>query len=94
MRSISSRVFAPAARARVAAEWRGSWNRSPSTPAARVASSHVATIKRMTIQRLENVGIVVDDLASATTFFVELGLKRSWVLGCLSGWPVMVLGAA
>jgi catechol 2,3-dioxygenase-like lactoylglutathione lyase family enzyme len=29
----------------------------------------------MTIQRLENVGIVVDDLAAATTFFVELGLK-------------------
>ena len=29
----------------------------------------------MTIQRLDNVGIVVDDLAAATTFFVELGLK-------------------
>ena len=29
----------------------------------------------MTIHRLENVGIVVDDLTAATTFFVELGLK-------------------
>lgn len=29
----------------------------------------------MTIQRLENVGIVVDDLAAVTTFFVELGLQ-------------------
>jgi len=29
----------------------------------------------MTIQRMENVGIVVDDLAAAMTFFVELGLK-------------------
>jgi catechol 2,3-dioxygenase-like lactoylglutathione lyase family enzyme len=29
----------------------------------------------MTIQRMENVGIVVDDLAAATEFFVELGLK-------------------
>ena len=29
----------------------------------------------MTIQRLENVGIVVDDLAAATEFFVELGLE-------------------
>ncbi|HLM06771.1 MAG TPA: VOC family protein [Blastococcus sp.] len=29
----------------------------------------------MTIQRLENVGIVVEDLAAATEFFVELGLK-------------------
>jgi hypothetical protein len=35
----------------------------------------------MTIQRLENVGVVVDDLAAATTFFVELGLTGSWVLG-------------
>ena len=29
----------------------------------------------MTIQRMEHVGIVVDDLAAATAFFVELGLK-------------------
>jgi catechol 2,3-dioxygenase-like lactoylglutathione lyase family enzyme len=29
----------------------------------------------MTIQRLEHIGIVVDDLASATEFFVELGLE-------------------
>ena len=31
-------------------------------------------IQRMTIQRMERVGIVVDDLAAATEFFVELGL--------------------
>ena len=35
----------------------------------------VATVERMTIQRVEHVGIVVDDLAAATAFFVELGLK-------------------
>ncbi|HEV7962181.1 MAG TPA: VOC family protein [Actinoplanes sp.] len=29
----------------------------------------------MTIQRIEHVGIVVDDLAAATAFFVELGLE-------------------
>ena len=29
----------------------------------------------MTIQRIEHVGIVVDDLEAATAFFVELGLK-------------------
>jgi catechol 2,3-dioxygenase-like lactoylglutathione lyase family enzyme len=29
----------------------------------------------MTIQRLEHVGVVVDDLAAATAFFVELGLQ-------------------
>jgi catechol 2,3-dioxygenase-like lactoylglutathione lyase family enzyme len=28
----------------------------------------------MTIQRMEHVGIVVDDLTAATEFFVELGL--------------------
>ena len=34
----------------------------------------VASVKCMTIQRLEN-DIVVDDLAAATAFFVPLGLK-------------------
>jgi catechol 2,3-dioxygenase-like lactoylglutathione lyase family enzyme len=29
----------------------------------------------MTVQRMEHVGIVVEDLAAATAFFVELGLK-------------------
>jgi catechol 2,3-dioxygenase-like lactoylglutathione lyase family enzyme len=29
----------------------------------------------MAIRRMEHVGIVVDDLAAATTFFVELGLE-------------------
>jgi hypothetical protein len=29
----------------------------------------------MTMQRLENVGIVVDDLAAVTTFFISLGLE-------------------
>jgi catechol 2,3-dioxygenase-like lactoylglutathione lyase family enzyme len=29
----------------------------------------------MTIRRMDHVGIVVDDRAAATTFFVELGLN-------------------
>jgi catechol 2,3-dioxygenase-like lactoylglutathione lyase family enzyme len=29
----------------------------------------------MTLQRMDHVGIVVDDLAAATAFFVELGFK-------------------
>jgi catechol 2,3-dioxygenase-like lactoylglutathione lyase family enzyme len=33
------------------------------------------TIVPVTIQRMEHVGIVVDDLAAATEFFVELGLE-------------------
>jgi hypothetical protein len=35
----------------------------------------ISTIEHMTIQRTEHVGIVVDDLAAATEFFVELGLE-------------------
>jgi hypothetical protein len=31
--------------------------------------------RRGTIQRMDNLGIVVDDLAAATAFFVELGLE-------------------
>ncbi|MBV8816685.1 MAG: VOC family protein, partial [Verrucomicrobia bacterium] len=29
----------------------------------------------MTILRMDNVGVVVDDLAAAVAFFVELGLE-------------------
>ncbi len=34
----------------------------------------ILAIEHMTIQRMEHVGIVVDDLAAATEFFVALGL--------------------
>ena len=34
------------------------------------------TIEHVTLQRMEHVGIVVDDLAAAAEFFVELGLVR------------------
>jgi hypothetical protein len=52
---------------------------------------HTATVERMTIQRLENVGIVADDLAAVTTFFVELGLElqakgRSKTIGWTAWW--------
>jgi catechol 2,3-dioxygenase-like lactoylglutathione lyase family enzyme len=40
----------------------------------------------MTIQRLEHVGIVVDDLAAATEFFVELGLKLQGKGPVEGGW--------
>jgi catechol 2,3-dioxygenase-like lactoylglutathione lyase family enzyme len=33
-----------------------------------------STVEHMTLQRMEHVGIVVDDLAAAIEFFVELGL--------------------
>ncbi len=36
----------------------------------------VAAVGCMAIQRMEHVGIAVDDLAAATGFFVEFGLLR------------------
>jgi hypothetical protein len=49
------------------------------------------TIEHMTLQRMEHVGIVVDDLAAATEFFVELGLVLqgegpSKVAGSTASW--------
>src|SRR4030088_3178148 len=52
----------------------------------------VATIKRMTIQRMDHVGIVVDDLAAATAFFVELGLKLQGEGQVEGGWADRIVG--
>jgi catechol 2,3-dioxygenase-like lactoylglutathione lyase family enzyme len=46
----------------------------------------------MTIQRLEHVGIVVDDLEAATAFFVELGLKLQGEGQVEDGWVDRVVG--
>jgi catechol 2,3-dioxygenase-like lactoylglutathione lyase family enzyme len=46
----------------------------------------------MTIQRMEQVGIVVDDLAAATAFFVELGLKPQGEGPVEGGWVDRVVG--
>jgi catechol 2,3-dioxygenase-like lactoylglutathione lyase family enzyme len=35
----------------------------------------LCTVERLTVQRMDHVGIVVDDLAAATEFFVQLGLE-------------------
>jgi catechol 2,3-dioxygenase-like lactoylglutathione lyase family enzyme len=52
----------------------------------------VATVERMTIQRMEHVGIVVDDLAAATAFFVELGLELQGEAAVEGGWVDRVVG--
>src|SRR6266516_3875861 len=44
------------------------------------------TLERMTIQRMDHVGIVVDDLAAATEFFVELGLELQGEGPVEGGW--------
>jgi catechol 2,3-dioxygenase-like lactoylglutathione lyase family enzyme len=46
----------------------------------------------MTIQSLENVGIVVDDLAATTAFFVELGLKLLGAGPVEGDWVDRVVG--
>src|SRR6266542_4241412 len=50
------------------------------------------TVERMTIQRMEHVGIVVDDLEPATAFFVELGLKLQGEGQVEGGWVDRVVG--
>src|SRR5215211_1662723 len=46
----------------------------------------------MTIQRMDHVGIVVDDLAAATAFFVEIGLKLQGEGSVEGGWVDRVVG--
>jgi catechol 2,3-dioxygenase-like lactoylglutathione lyase family enzyme len=46
----------------------------------------------MTIQRMDHVGIVVDDLAAATAFFVELGLKLHGEGSVEGDWVDRVVG--
>jgi catechol 2,3-dioxygenase-like lactoylglutathione lyase family enzyme len=46
----------------------------------------------MTIRRMEHVGIVVDDLAAATAFFVELGLGLQGEGPVEGGWVDRVVG--
>ncbi|MGI8803175.1 MAG: VOC family protein [Solirubrobacteraceae bacterium] len=46
----------------------------------------------MTIQRMDHVGIVVDDLAAATAFFVALGLELQGAGAVEGGWVDRVVG--
>ena len=46
----------------------------------------------MTLQRMDHVGIVVDDLAAATEFFVELGLEPQGDGSVEGGWVDRIVG--
>ena len=46
----------------------------------------------MTVRRMDHVGIVVDDLAAATAFFVELGLELQGEGSVEGGWVDRVVG--
>jgi catechol 2,3-dioxygenase-like lactoylglutathione lyase family enzyme len=52
----------------------------------------VASVARMTIRRMDHVGIVVEDLAAATAFFVELGLELQGEGSVEGGWVDRVVG--
>ncbi len=46
----------------------------------------------MTVRRMDHVGIVVDDLAAATAFFVTLGLELQGERPVEGGWVDRVVG--
>ena len=46
----------------------------------------------MTVQRMDHVGIVVDDLAAATAFFVELGLELQGEGSVEGDWVDRIVG--
>ena len=50
------------------------------------------TIAHATIQRMDHVGIVVDDLAAATEFFVELGLELRGQTPVEGSWVDRIVG--
>lgn len=49
-------------------------------------------IQRMTIQRMDHVGIVVDDLADAVTFFAQLGLELHGEVPVEGDWVDRIVG--
>jgi catechol 2,3-dioxygenase-like lactoylglutathione lyase family enzyme len=51
-----------------------------------------ATVERMTIRYMHHVGVVVDDLAAATAFFVELGFELQGEGPVEGGWVDRVVG--
>jgi catechol 2,3-dioxygenase-like lactoylglutathione lyase family enzyme len=46
----------------------------------------------MTVKRMDHVGIVVDDLAAATAFFLALGLELQGEASVEGGWVDRVVG--
>jgi catechol 2,3-dioxygenase-like lactoylglutathione lyase family enzyme len=46
----------------------------------------------MTIQRMDHVGVVVDDLAAATAFSVELGMELEGQATAEGRWVDLVVG--
>lgn len=49
-------------------------------------------IEHVTIQRMDHVGVVVDDLADAVSFFVELGLELQGEAPVEGDWVDRIVG--
>jgi catechol 2,3-dioxygenase-like lactoylglutathione lyase family enzyme len=47
---------------------------------------------QMTIQRMDNIGIVVDDLQAAIAFFIELGLELEGEMPVEGRWVDRIIG--
>jgi catechol 2,3-dioxygenase-like lactoylglutathione lyase family enzyme len=52
----------------------------------------VPKIKRMTIQRMDHVGVVVDDLEDAVAFFLALGLELEGEASVGGEWVDRIVG--
>ena len=62
-------------------------------PARAEAHNHDrADVERMTVRRMDHVGVVVDDLAAATAFFLALGLELRGEGQVEGGWVDGVVG--
>lgn len=53
---------------------------------------HSRMLANMTLRRMDNVGIVVDDLAAAIAFFRELGLELEVEMPVEGRWVDRVIG--
>ena len=54
--------------------------------------SLIRTLEHVTVQRMDHVGVVVDDLAGATEFFVALGLELQGDGAVEGSWVDRVVG--
>ncbi len=52
----------------------------------------MTTLEPMTVQRMDNVGVVVDDLEAAVAFFLELGLELEDEATVEGSWVDRVIG--
>jgi catechol 2,3-dioxygenase-like lactoylglutathione lyase family enzyme len=55
-------------------------------------STSCSTLGRMTIQRMDHVGVIVDDLEAAVAFFIELGMELEGEAAVQGRWVDRVCG--